>query len=314
MNLIRLQTLVMVARSGSISKAARELNLTQPAVTKHIQSLEEYYGKTLIDRSARETVLTEEGRLLYRYALEALRLMDEAETALSKMSKTVQGSLRIGASSIPGQYILPLALGEFIQNYPEVDIVVEMGDTGQITRLVLENKVDLGLVGNPVKERQLECYPCAEDELVLILPLNHPLAQVEEISAADLCGEKMVWREIGSGTRKTVEGWLAQAGVELGEKRGNLELGSTGAVVAAVEAGLGLSIVSIWAVVRPLTWKTLAVRRLKDLSMKRRLYVIRSTQNTRRPAQAFSDFILGHGGKCALDRVFAEIPWFCEQK
>jgi len=305
-NLTRLRTLVMVAQSGSISKAALDLHLTQPAVTKHIQSLEEYYGKSLIDRSAREAVLTEEGRLLYRYVLEVLRLMNEAET--------VQGSLRIGASSIPGQYILPLALGEFSRNYPEVDIVVEMGDTEQITRLVLENKVDLGLVGNPVKERQLECYPCAEDELVLILPLDHPLAQVEEIRAEDLCGEKMVWREIGSGTRKTVEGWLAQVGVKLGEKKGSIELGSTGAVVAAVEAGLGLSIVSIWAVVRPLAWKTLAVRRLKDLSMKRRLYVIRSTQNTRRPAQAFSDFILGDEGKCALERVFAEIPWFREQK
>jgi len=313
-NLTRLRTLVMVAQSGSISKAALDLHLTQPAVTKHIQSLEEYYGKSLIDRSAREAVLTEEGRLLYRYVLEVLRLMNEAETALAKMSKTVQGSLRIGASSIPGQYILPLALGEFSRNYPEVDIVVEMGDTEQITRLVLENKVDLGLVGNPVKERQLECYPCAEDELVLILPLDHPLAQVEEIRAEDLCGEKMVWREIGSGTRKTVEGWLAQVGVKLGEKKGSIELGSTGAVVAAVEAGLGLSIVSIWAVVRPLAWKTLAVRRLKDLSMKRRLYVIRSTQNTRRPAQAFSDFILGDEGKCALERVFAEIPWFREQK
>jgi len=111
-NLTRLRTLVMVAQSGSISKAALDLHLTQPAVTKHIQSLEEYYGKSLIDRSAREAVLTEEGRLLYRYVLEVLRLMNEAETALAKMSKTVQGSLRIGASSIPGQYILPLALGD----------------------------------------------------------------------------------------------------------------------------------------------------------------------------------------------------------
>ncbi len=304
----------MVEQSGSISKAALDLHLSQPAVTKHIQSLEEYYRKSLINRSAREAVLTEEGRLLYRYALEVLRLMDEAKMALAEMSITVQGSLRIGASSIPGQYILPLVLKEFSRNYPEVDIIVEMGDTEQITRLVFENKVDLGLVGNSVKERHLECYPCAEDELVLILPLDHPLAQVEEIRAEDLYREKMVWREIGSGTRKTIEGWLVQTGVKLEEKKGDLELGSTGAVVAAVEAGLGLSIVSIWAVVRPLVWKTLAVRRLKDLSMKRLLYVIRSTQNTRRPAQAFSDFILGEEGKLALDRVFAEIPWFHEQE
>lgn len=304
----------MVEQSGSISKAALDLHLSQPAVTKHIQSLEEYYRKSLINRSAREAVLTEEGRLLYRYALEVLRLMDEAKTALAEMSITVQGSLRIGASSIPGQYILPLVLKEFSRNYPELDIIVEMGDTEQITRLVFENKVDLGLVGNSVKERHLECYPCAEDELVLILPLDHPLAQVEEIRAEDLYREKMVWREIGSGTRKTIEGWLVQTGVKLEEKKGDFELGSTGAVVAAVEAGLGLSIVSIWAVVRPLVWKTLAVRRLKDLSMKRLLYVIRSTQNTRRPAQAFSDFILGEEGKLALDRVFAEIPWFHEQE
>ncbi|HBW38332.1 selenium metabolism-associated LysR family transcriptional regulator [Desulfosporosinus sp. BICA1-9] len=314
MNLTRLRTLVMVARSGNISKAALDLHLSQPAVTKHIQSLEEYYGKSLIDRSAREAVLTEEGHLLYRYAVEILRLMDEADTALAEVSKTVQGSLRLGASSIPGQYILPFVLGEFNRSYPDVDLVVEMGDTGQITRLVLENNVDLGLVGNRVKERQLECYPCAEDELVLILPLDHPLAQVEEIRAADLYREKIVWREVGSGTRKTVEGWLAQAGVKLEEKKGDLELGSTGAVVAAVEAGLGLSIVSIWAVVRPLAWKTLAVRRLKDLSMKRQLYVIRSTQNTRRSAQAFLDFILGDEGKRALDQIFAEIPWFSEQE
>jgi DNA-binding transcriptional LysR family regulator len=302
----------MVAHSGSISKAALDLHLSQPAVSKHIQSLEKYYGKSLIDRSAREAVLTEEGRLLYRYALEALRLMDEAETALAEMSITVQGALRLGASSIPGQYILPFILGEFSQIYPGVDLVMEIGDTEQITRLVLENKVDLGLVGNQVKERQIECYPCAEDELVLILPLNHPLTNAEEIYAADLYRQKMVWREAGSGTRMTVVDWLAQLGVKLEEKKGDLELGSTGAVVAAVEAGLGLSIVSIWAVVRPMAWKTLAVRRLKDLSMKRQLYVIRLTQNTRRSAQAFLDFILCDQGKQALDRVFAEIPWFRE--
>jgi len=304
----------MVAQSGSISKAALDLHLSQPAVTKHIQSLEEYYGKSLLDRSAREAVLTEEGRLLYRYALGVLRLMDEVETELAKMSKTVQGSLRIGASSIPGQYILPFVLGEFKRIYPDVDLGVEIGDTGQITRLVLENKVDLGLVGNPAKERQLECFPCAEDELVLILPLEHPLAKVAEVQAADLHNEKMVWREVGSGTRKTIEGWLAQVGVKLETKKGDIELGSTGAVVAAVEAGLGLSIVSIWAVVRSLAWKTLAVRRLKDLSMKRQLYVLRSTQNTRRSAQAFLDFILSDKGKLALDQVFAEILWIREQE
>jgi len=304
----------MVAQSGSISKAALDLHLSQPAVTKHIQSLEEYYGKSLLDRSAREAVLTEEGRLLYRYALEVLRLMDEVETELGEMSKTIQGSLRIGASSIPGQYILPFVLGEFKRNYPDVDLGVEIGDTGQITRLVLENKVDLGLVGNPAKERQLECFPCAEDELVLILPLEHPLVQAAEVRAADLYNETMVWREVGSGTRKTIEGWLAQAGVKLETKKGDLELGSTGAVVSAVEAGLGLSIVSIWAVVRSLAWKTLVVKRLKDLSMKRQLYVLRSTQNTRRSAQAFLDFILSDQGKLALDQVFAEIPWIRERK
>lgn len=295
----------MVEQRGSISKAAHDLHLSQPAVTKHIQKLEECYGKVLIDRSVREAVLTEEGRLLYRYALKVLQLMDEAEAALSKMSKTTQGSLRIGASSIPGQYILPLVLGAFHKNYPEVDIVVEMGDTEQIARLVLENKVDLGLVGNSVKERQVVCHPFAEDELVLVLPLGHPLTKKVEIRSEDLCGEKMVWREMGSGTRKTVDNLLAGAGVKLVAKKGDLELGSTGAVVAAVEAGLGLSIVSIWAV-RSLDGKNLVVKRLKDLSMKRRLYVIRSAQNTRRTAQAFSDFILGDEGKKALERVFTE--------
>jgi len=292
-NLAQLKTFVTVVQQRSFSRAAAELNLTQPAVTKHVQALESYCGFPLLARAGREAQPTEEGKILYQYALEVLRLLAEAKTAMEEAGATVRGSVYLGASTIPGQYVLPHLIGPFQQLYPHVELHVEIADTEQIVRRVAERKVDLGIVGSQ-DENQLDYFPFVEDELVVIIPPGHPLAAREEIRAWDLVGQPLVWRETGSGTRKVIEERLAEAGVEPGLlRRKTLEVGSTEAVVAAVEANLGLSLVSRWAAQKAASLGLIVIKTLADVNLKRDLFVVHSRHGASRASAALVEFLRG---------------------
>lgn len=293
MQLSHLKTLVTAIQLRSISRAAAELHLTQPAVTKHIQALENHYGRPLLERTGREVRPTEEGRILYRYALEVLSVLAAAEAAVAEAGEMVRGQLRLGASTIPGQYVLPRLIGAFRRLYPLVDLHLEIADTERIAGQVAERKADAGVVGSPVRDGRLSSFPFLEDELVVIMPARHPLATREAVYARDLAGQPLIWREVGSGTRKTVEERLAGAGVDLGQGQGVIEVGSTEAVVAAVEAGLGLSVVSRRAALRSVAAGSVVARELADISLRRELYVIFPRQGASRPARAFVDFLRG---------------------
>lgn len=303
MNLAHLRTFVAVVRCQSISRAATELHLTQPAVTKHLQALEQHYGRTLVERVGRDVHLTEEGDILYRHALEVLRILAEAETDLAEAGKTVRGALRLGASTTPGQYVLPYIIGAFLQAYPQVDLQLEIADTAQIARKVAGGQADVGVVGSPVKDRQLVASPVLEDQLVVIMPRGHSLAARERVFGRDLVGQPLVWRQAGSGTRKTVEERLARAGIDLGAGHKAPEMGSTEAVVVAVEAGLGLSVVSRFAVQKSVQLGTLVAKSLADVSLKRALYVIRPRHGVSRAASAFLEFLQGAEARKALNRL-----------
>jgi len=283
-----LETFVAVANHRSFSRAARALNLTQPAVSKHIAVLEAAYGARLINRSSRRVELTEAGQALYGYATEILDLLARAARDVSSYGKTIKGHLHIGASTIPGQYVLPAVLREFGRRHPAVTIHLDITNTGSVVRQLLQETVQVGAVGAPVDHPRIAAVPFASDELVLLLPADHPLAAMGEIPPELLAGERVIWREPSSGTRHEVEHLLTRAGIDPGSFIRAGEFGSTEAVIAAVEAGLGLSFVSRWAAEKALRGGKAAMAAIAGTPLTRRLYLIHLRDRTLSPAaQAF---------------------------
>lgn len=292
MNLDWFKTFVSIANTRSFSRTARDLSLTQPAVSKHVAGLEGLYGIQLIDRSRRCVTLTEAGLALLPFAQKVLATVEEAAQEIESFGKVVKGILTIGASTVPGEYVLPQIIRRFRKTYPQVNISLEIADTGKIIRRVLEDNLSLGAVGALKSVKGLKAVPFAEDELVLILPPNHPLARRKALGAPALMGKEIVWRESNSGTRQIIEKELRSAGITLNDLRITAEIGSTKAVIAAVEAGMGISFVSRWAAEDRMKSGRLVMRRIQGLSLNRTLYLIYpSNRALPRPVNAFLDFV-----------------------
>ncbi len=293
MNLNYLETLIAVARYQSFSRAAQNLNLTQPAVSKHISLLEQHYGIQLVSRTSRRVELTDAGQVLYNYALQMADTMGRAYEDVRSFTGEIKGSLNIGASTIPGHYVLPPLLGRFAARYPEVKVSLEIANTGKITGRLRENAIHIGAVGAPVEDEGIACQAFAEDEIVLAVPVGHPFADRMEVSPSDLIGQRMVSREKQSGTRRIIEESLRRNNIPPDVFRTAGEFGSTEAVLAAVEAGLGLSFVSRWSVQRAEELDKVWTIRVKNLSIRRSLYLIYARDRVvTRPTQAFLDFVL----------------------
>ncbi|MEW6447808.1 MAG: selenium metabolism-associated LysR family transcriptional regulator [Bacillota bacterium] len=292
MNLNWFKTFVSIANTGSFSRTARDLNLSQPAVSKHVAGLETLYGIQLIDRSRRSLTLTEAGSALLPLAQKVLAAVEQAANEMQSFGDVVKGTLTIGASTIPGEYVLPQIIRRFRKQYPEVNISLEIADTGKIIRRVMEEDLSLGAVGALKSLNGMKAIPFAEDELVLILPPDHPLARRKAVEASALMGQEMVWRENDSGTRQTVEKELRNAGITPENLYIVAEIGSTEAVLAAVEAGIGISFVSRWAAEDRVKSGRLVMRRLQGLSLNRVLYLIHPLNRTLpRSVKAFLDFV-----------------------
>lgn len=294
MNLNLFKTYVRVVETQNLSRTAEEFGLSQPAITKQIQSLEEKYGILLLERSGRKLKTTEAGEALYECAQEVLKVMERTEKTMEEVSDSRKGSLYIGASTIPGQYILPYLIKEFKDRLPNITISMDIADTEKIVNLVADREIDVGIVGGWINSRKIEGYSWLEDELVLIVPANHRLAQSESksVKIADLLHERWVFREKGSGTRRAAEELLLSNGIRNDALNIYLEAGSTEAVLAAVEAEMGISIISSWAIKKIDEHRRIKSLIINDANAKRYFYVIYPKQKSRRKSvEAFLDYI-----------------------
>lgn len=292
MNIRFLETFLVVVEEKSFSAAAKRLYLTQPAVTKHIQSLEKHFQVALFDRKGWQSQLTEAGEVLLGYAKKIVSNMEEAERALRQVGEEIKGILRIGASTVPGEYVLPLLVGDFSFQYPEVHLQLEIGDSGNIRQMVLGGELDLGMVGFKYPEEQLEYYPFAQDRLVLVVPLSHPFARRSSITAQELTEVPLIWREKDSGTRQVAEEVLASQGVDLASLKIRMELGSTEAVLNAAVTGNGATIISKHAADRFIRLKRLVEVEIEHLEFKRPLYLVyRKDKKLSRVIATFIDYV-----------------------
>lgn len=292
MDLHQLQIFAKIVELRSFSRAAEALHLTQPTVSEHVRLLEDEIGSRLFDRLGRESVPTKAGELLYGYALRLLALQEEARRALDHFLAKMSGELCVGASTIPGEYVLPPLLGKFKEKYPEISISLLIQDTQRILDLLLEGKVELGVVGARIEHRAIEYTELMPDELVLVVPASHPWHGRKTVTLAELSQEPLIIRERGSGSRHALENALQQAGTELAALRIIAEMGSTQAIKQAVKAGIGVSIISKRAVEEECHHGLVCCVRLRELRVSRHFYIVVHRDRTRSPlCQAFLDFL-----------------------
>lgn len=293
MNLSTLQTFIAVAEKKNLSLAAQEVHITQPAISKQLSVLESHFGTALVERKGRGVSLTPAGEVFYRHAREMLEQMNRAEREIRQMSGEIRGRLIIWASTIPGHYILPPIIGRFKKEYPDVQTVLHIGDSKEAIRKLLEESAHLGAVGMLPNNKRIEGLNFFSDELVVIVPPDHHFASLGEITLEQLAQEPLVWRELGSGTRTVVESHLAKGGLTQEKLKIALELGSTGAIVNAVETGAGISVVSRWAVLKEQALGQIVTLKIKDIPMERDLYLVYPRRKNKSPmVEAFINFAL----------------------
>ncbi len=295
MNLAWLQTFNAIVEEGSLTKAAKALHLTQPAVSKQLRALEAYYGTPLFYRTTRELKLTEAGEIVYRYSQKALELIVKSKNEVQVTVGSIRGELTIGASTIPGEYILPRLLGRFQQHYPGIKVKLEISDSRAIAQKVSEGRLELGITGVLIKSRNLRYEPFFQDELVVVVPRGHRFAGREFITIEELLSEPFVSRERGSGTRSVIENRLLESGVFPAALNITLELGSTEAVLNAVIEGLGISLVSAYAARPRAQAGEIFCLKVEGVNFKRDLYfVMRKERELRLLLRLLINFLKEH--------------------
>ena len=240
----RLQVFHTVARLLSFTKAAETLHMTQPAVTFQVRQLEEYFNTRLFDRTHNRISLTEAGARVFQYSDKIFELYGEMENAVREMTGEISGSLTIGASTTIAEYMLPALLGDFRAKYPDVSIHLKVSNTDGIVSMVENNTIDLGVVEAPVSNKNLVVDECRRDNLVAIVPPGHPKADRKRITLDELLEYPFICREEGSGTREVIAEYMNTSPDCNTCMNVAMELGSPEAVKGAVEAGMGISVVS----------------------------------------------------------------------
>jgi len=279
----RLQVFHTVARLLSFTKAAESLHMTQPAVTFQVRQLEEYFNTRLFDRTHNRISLTDAGKRVFEYADEIFDLYAKMENAVRDMTGEISGILIIGASTTIAEYMLPALLGDFKRKYPDINVHLKVSNSDGIVSMVENNDIDLGVVESAVMNKNLVVENCRHDRLVAIVPPQHSLASEQKVQLKDLMSHAYIAREEGSGTREVIHEYLTNAGMKPADIHVAMELGSPEAIKGAVEAGMGVSIVSEVTIHKEIQLGTLVALEL-DPPMERPFSFVHQKQKFRQRA------------------------------
>jgi DNA-binding transcriptional LysR family regulator len=280
---------------SSFTAAAKALRLTQAAVSQRMQTLEKSLGTALFKRQGGRVLLTEAGRKVYDYAQRILDLHRQARREVAGCETPVTGQLDLAASSIPGEHLLPAVLSELRRQQPEIHVHASVSDSTAVVAQVERGEVSLGLVGHKVEKPHLEYRFLARDHMVLVVPHGHALGMRKKITLRQLLAHPLILREAGSGLRHCFEKSLERAGHSLTEFRIALELGSNEGIKEAVLRGLGIAMLSIYAVRKELKTGQIHGLQVSDLHCDRDMFIV---QDRRRvlpfPARLFLNLLETH--------------------
>ena len=289
MDIHRLEVFCKVVELQSFTKAAQVVLLSQPTVSEHVRSLEELLGEKLLDRLGREVLPTPAGRILYRYAQNIIRLRAEAVQAIEKFRGNLAGHLVMGASTIPGTYILPRCIGSFKTKHPAIQITLKIADTAEIAEGVLTGSLEAGLIGSRWKDQRLESTELFSDELLLTVYAGHPWADRKQVEPGELATEPFILRERGSGTRMVMNRILEKHGFDPAKLQVVAEMGSTEAVRQGIKALIGVSIISRQAVAEDLKQGALTAVEVAGIRFLRPFYLVQ--RRHRQPSPLCTAFL-----------------------
>jgi len=280
-----LQVFLSVAKHLNYTRAAEEVNLSQPSVSVRMRELERDLGTRLFEQLGKKIALTEAGQLLAPHATRIIAAMSDARQAIDELQGLERGLLRIGASTTPGMYLIPRTVAHFKRQYPKIEVHLAVQDTRQIEDGVIRNEFDFGFVGGHLAGDEVEVLPWMTDHLVLVVPSNHVLARERPVNVADLRKERFILRESGSATRAAVVSHLQKSDLDVETV---MEMENPESVKKAVQSGLGIAFISKFAVETELKAKTLVVVRVRGLDIRRELKIVyRKDKHLSRAAQAF---------------------------
>lgn len=289
MSEFRLKVFESVARNLSYTKSSRELFISQPAITKHIQELESQYHTRLFERMGNRIMLTEAGRLMQEHTQRILEEYARLEYEMSLLSDEHRGTLRLGASTTIAQYVLPPLLARFVEKFPKVELSLLNGNSEEIERALQEHRIDLGLVEGNIRQANLKYTSFMSDELVAVVNARSKWKDTEELSLDELKAIPLVLRERGSGTLDVVVSALAQHDIRLQELNVQLYLGSTESIKLFLRNSNAMAIVSIRSISEEIYMGQFKVIDIPQLEMGREF-----------------DYVQLHGEDSGLSRLFMD--------
>lgn len=288
---IRLKVFQSVARNMSFSKAGRELFISQPAVSKHIQELEKEYNAVLFERLAGKIRITPAGQLLLDHCNTIIKEYEKMDFDMHALRKRYSGELRIGASTTIAQYVLPEILAKFRHDYPQIHISIFNGNSLEIEDELQNNQIDIGMVEGILHQPQLKYTPFMKDELVAFVSTKNPLAEQDEITVEKLREIPLVIRERGSGTLDVIEQCLSKLGVPISDLNIELSFGTTEGIKHYVENTNSMGIVSIQAVSEGMLLGKYKLMDVEGLKMNRQFCMVEKRGETEGPTKIFRTFI-----------------------
>ena len=289
----QLRALAAIIDTGTVTAAAKRLNVTPPAVTMQVQLLEEHLGLPLLDRAGDHFQPSAAGREVLAAVARVERALADCGAALDAMKGLKAGLVSVGLVST-AKYFVPNALGAFARNHPGIDIALVVGNREEIIAALASDGVDLAIMGRPPLDMEVDKIPIGQHPHVMIAPIGHPL-QGRRLAAGALAGSTFLSREPGSGTRNLMERFFREAGVE---PRIGMEIGSNETIKQAVMAGLGLAFISAHTVAAEIADGRLAVLDVEGLPVIREWFVVkRSAKRLTPPAAALTEFLGRRGSE-----------------
>ena len=286
-----LKTFLTVARTHSFSTAAKELGTSQGTVSHHIAALEEYFDAELFKRTANGVEVTEAGATLKESTEKILEEAQNAKTKISSAKHNLAGTIKIVASTIPEEHIIPSLIAEFQKKHPDVRFKIKAQDSITSLQSLQANDADFAAVGTILGyEEKFDAVQIGEEELVLIVPCNHELANHKSVKLNEIKKYPFINREETSGTRKEIEKMFENNGISISQLKLALELGSTESVITAVSEGRGISVISSIAAKKAQAAGLAKIIKIEEAKKQRKLYMVRPKRTLPKTCEVFWDF------------------------
>ncbi len=292
------------AETGNFSEAARRLQISQPAVSMQIRSLEEALGVALFHRAGRSVQLTDIGEALIPVARDLVNRARHAEELAASLQGEVIGMLHIACSTSVGKYIMPRLLASFLREYPSVRITCDIVSRGVALAMLLDSEAHIGITSLREPSRELDYRPLATDPVVLIVPPDHPWAVRDDIAPDELSETRFILREVGSGTREAVKGALAEHGIGLNDLNVVMTISNTESMYMGVTEGIGAAFISRRAAARGLAAGEVVEVPVRGLHIEQQLYLVRHATRIPTSAQAaFWSYVYAPAHEALLAQV-----------